>query len=45
MAGIDSIIDRILKDARESADARVARAEQDAEKALFLRMTRNVSRM
>ena len=32
MAGIDSIIDRILKDARESADARVARAEQDAEK-------------
>ena len=32
MAGIDSIIDRILKDARESADGRVARAEQDAEK-------------
>ncbi|MBR5058184.1 MAG: hypothetical protein IKX04_06420 [Clostridiales bacterium] len=32
MAGIDSIIDRILKDARESADARVARAEEDAEK-------------
>ena len=32
MAGIDSIIDRILRDARESADARVARAEQDAEK-------------
>lgn len=32
MAGIDSIIDRILKDAREAADARVARAEQDAEK-------------
>ena len=32
MAGIDSIIDRILKDARESADARVARAESDAEK-------------
>ena len=34
MAGIDSIIDRILKDARESADARVARAEQEAEKLL-----------
>ncbi|MBO4748529.1 MAG: hypothetical protein J5607_10825 [Clostridiales bacterium] len=32
MAGIDSIIDRILKDARDAADARVARAEQDAEK-------------
>ncbi len=32
MAGIDSIIDRILKDARESADARVARAEEDAGK-------------
>lgn len=32
MAGIDSIIDRILKDARESADARVARASEDAEK-------------
>ena len=32
MAGIDSIIDRILKDARESADARVSRAEEDAGK-------------
>ena len=32
MAGIDSIIERILKEARESADARVARAESDAEK-------------
>ena len=32
MAGIDSIIDRILKDARESADARVVRAEEDAGK-------------
>ena len=34
MAGIDSIIDRILKDAKESADARVARAEEDAAKLL-----------
>ena len=32
MAGIDSIIERILTEARESADARVARAESDAEK-------------
>ena len=31
MAGIDSIIERILKDAREAADARVVRAEKDAE--------------
>ncbi len=32
MAGIDSIIERIEKEARESADARVARAESDAAK-------------
>lgn len=32
MAGIDSIIERIVKEARESADARVARAESDAAK-------------
>lgn len=36
MAGIDSIIERILTDAREAADARVARAEKDAE-ALILK--------
>lgn len=32
MAGIDSIIERIEKEAKESADARVARAESDAAK-------------